>query len=184
MAAANDEHVDPELGRALNDDDINILKQKVGQLSKGELDRVNEIYRRFSNATSTIMTMAMKQAQERDLEEDETRDEREGKIVQLERMRRILNSVPSEESFLRAHGKVWGARQHILKSNASYFLERDYSKIIKEDSNQTMIESLIDIVKETYDKLTKEQQAAYWKQSQEMLRCVAEFKQMTKDIQL
>ena len=151
------------LAKPLNDNDIDLLMKKLVNVDSKKL---NKLFRDYSNILNSIISLTIKI----------TKDEDE--IIELERVKRILGLCPLEERLLRTKDKIWNARNHILKKNSDFFIKRDYSSMIKQDSNQAFIESLMLIVKTKFPKLKKKEQFFYWKKATSLLKIVAEFKKM------
>jgi hypothetical protein len=147
----------------LNDDDVNSRMKVMNSMDQKV---VNTLLNDYRNAVLSIISMAKKQAEE---------DNDDEEIVEIDRIRRIMGAAPVEEVFIRSMDKVFGACDHICNKNAKYFLDKDYSKFIKKDQNQVLIETLVNLVKSKYITLTKKQQDAYWSKAGIMLKCVLEF---------
>ena len=154
--------------KPLTAEDVIIEQQRLAVVDPNKL---NSIYNDFSNAIMSILTTAARQ----------TKDDED--IVELERMKRILNMTPSDEKFIRAKNKVWAVQNKILNKDAKFFIERDYSTTIKKDHHQAMIESLVEIVREQYPKLTPKEQEFYWKKAGILLSCVIRFRQLIGDFE-
>lgn len=103
----------------------------------------------------------------------------EDEIVELDRVLRLIGLIASDEIFIRSKDKIWHARQHILNKNADWFIKRDYSKNIKKDHKQVMIETIIRIVRVRYPKLSPAEQEQYWIKAIGLLSLVAKFKKLT-----
>lgn len=145
----------------LTDDDCNRLMQKI---IKADATEMNDIFRTYSNTITAILTMVIKNAQD---DED---------IVEIERIKRIINFAPIEEKFIRSKDKIWAVRHHILNKNLQYFMEKDYSAVIKRDHNQAMLEAIVEIIKNGIAKLSQDDLDFYWKKAALMLKCAARFK--------
>jgi DNA-binding XRE family transcriptional regulator len=147
--------------------DENDVLQEMQNLGKLDEKIMNKILNTYSNAISSLIKTASVHLENDGDEED---------IVLLEQVRRVLGFCPSEELFIRSKDKVWAVRHHIMKQNANYFLEKDYSASIKEDGNQAFIESLIEVVRNTYEDIEEVEREAYWKIAKKILHCVALYK--------
>jgi hypothetical protein len=150
--------------RPLTDDDIDKARKRLASISAADLNNIIDTY---TNLMKGIVTLALKS----------TEDEEE--IVELERMRRIINMLPKDELFLRSKDKIWAARDPIMSKNASWFLERDYSNMIKKDSKQVMIETIISIIRDKYEQLSNSEREMYWRKGIELLQIVAKYKKLT-----
>jgi hypothetical protein len=148
--------------RNLTDDDVKAAMQR---LSKANVNVLNDVYRKYSNAVTSILTTAIKQ----------TKDDSE--IIELERLRRLTTLAPLEEMFIRSKDKIWSVREHIVKKNADYFIKKDYSKMIKKDHNQAFLENIIEIVRSKFLDLSPEEQEFYWIKANTLLKCVIIFEQ-------
>ena len=102
-------------------------------------------------------------------------------IVELERIKRLINFTPKDEKFIRSKGKVWAVRDHILNKDAKYFLEKDYSTIIKKDHNQAMLETLVELIKEKFENMNDKEQNFYWQKAALLLNCVVRYKRLIGD---
>jgi hypothetical protein len=149
--------------KTLNDEDV---EREIKNMQSIDPDVMNDIYKNFSNAVMSIVTAASEQ----------TEDEKD--LVQLDRIKRILNLAPMEERFIRSKEKVWGVRNYILNKNVDYFLNKDYSGMIKKDHNQVLLEKLIEIVRDNFINLSAEDKEFYWKKANILLHCVAKYKKM------
>ena len=154
--------------RALSDDDVN---QEIIKLRRYPVDEVNSILEDFSNCLTSLITTAIKHCCD---EEDE---------IQLTAIRKIVVLLPLEEKFIRVKGKIWNidVRKSIMKQDATYFMEKDYSKNIKKDDNQEFIENLIMTIKTRFQELSLDDQLTYWKISMKMLQSVARFKRLEEN---
>ena len=52
--------------------------------------------------------------------------------------------------------------------------------MIKKDGNQAMLESLVEIVKNTYEDMSVAEQDKYWQKAAILLNCVAKFRKAMK----
>lgn len=74
----------------------------------------------------------------------------------------------------RCMDKIWDARQHIRDKNADYFLERDYSALIKKDQRENFIVTLVSIIKTGWKTSLYDEEREYvWVRAKLMLKCVA-----------
>jgi len=110
---------------------------------------------------------------------NQTNDEHE--LLEIDRVKRIINLCPVEERFIRTKDKVWAAREYLLNKNIDYFLKKDYSKIIKKDNKQTLIESILECTKTIFLSLSKEEQNVYWQKGAELIKYIVEYKQLIGD---
>jgi hypothetical protein len=153
-----------EQAKPLTDAEVDEIMRRI---SRCDQKVITDIFEEFCNTLNSIIILVLKQL----------KDERE--IVQLEQLRRVLNITPAFEKFIRAKDKVWAVRNHIVNKNAKYFLEKDYSSLIKKDSRQTFIESLMEIVRDNFEPLSDSEKDLYWRKASRLLNCVARFKQLT-----
>jgi hypothetical protein len=147
--------------KALSVDDV---ANELHNLTKVPTKMVNELFQTYGNVLNSILATALKQAT------DETES------VEIEQLRRLISLCPLEERFIRTKDKVWAVRKHILNKNSKFFLEKDYSKIIKRDANQAFIESMMEIIRDKFTTLSLKDQDVYWQKSVVMLNCVARYK--------
>lgn len=160
--------MEPEdLPKPLTDDDINASKAKLASLDG---KKINEICDGYTRQIKLLINTAKKTLSKKD-DEDE--------IVELERLARLVALLPSDEIFLRSKDKIWHTRKQILDKNVEWFMNRDYSKNIKKDQKQTMIETIIKVVRRKFVALSEDEKNQYWMKAIELLRLVAEFKKLT-----
>ena len=148
----------------MTDEDVNNIRKRLAMLDEKELNYIIDTY---SQVIKGVMTIAMKN----------TKDEDE--IVELERLKRLINLAPKDELFIRSKDKVWAARKRVINRDINWFLNRDYSKLIKRDSKQVMIETLINIAKNSYLKLDSDEQEIYWQKGFKLLQIVAQYKKIS-----
>lgn len=155
----SEQHV--QIARTLTDDDVAEMQKRISQANP---DVINDIYRRYSDCLNGLISLAREQ----------TTDETE--IVELERLKRIINLAPIDERFIRSKDKIWNVREHIINKDSKFFMERDYSANIKKDHNQTFIETIIEITKDKFTTLSDKEKDFYWKKAATLLNCVVRFK--------
>jgi hypothetical protein len=143
--------------------DEEVLEQ-TRRIAKADPKEINNIYQTQVNIIKSILAMAEKQATE------------ENELIELGRLKRLISLTPIDEIFIRTKDKIWAVREHILNKNADYFLKKDYSAMIKKDHNQAFMETLIEIIKDKFSTLNKEEQLFYWKKAAILLSCVIRFK--------
>jgi hypothetical protein len=153
-----------EGARPLSDDDIALARKRLASISANDLNYIVDTYTQLIKG---LLTLAIKT----------TEDEEE--IVEIERLRRLVNMSPKDELFLRSKDKIWAAREPIMQKNAAWFIERDYSSLIKKDSKQVMIETLISIIRDKYENLSNDEREIYWRKAIEILQIVAKYKKLT-----
>ncbi len=105
----------------------------------------------------------------------------EDELVELERLMRLINMCPKDDLFIRSKDKIWHARYHILDRDSAWFLNRDYSALIKKDQKQRMIETLIRMIQSRWKKLSVDERELYWEKAFELLNLVARFKKLTHE---
>ena len=154
--------------KPLNDDDVNNEMKLIEKMDK---KFTNELFILFSNTLSSILSITLEKCSNDDSE-----------YVEIIRLRRIINLVPVEEKFIRTKDKVWNVRKQILDKNEKYFIEKDYSKLIKKDHNQYFIETLTDIVKNRFDELNNAEKDLYWQKAAILLNCVGKYKKAVMEI--
>lgn len=150
--------------KALDDDTLNNLQKRLATVNPTEL---NKIYSDYGGLINKLILLCLKQ----------TKDESEK--VELECIKRIVNLAPSDERFLRSKDKIWAVRSYILEKKEDYFLNKDYSHLIKKDRNQAMLETIMAIAKNGFKRLTPIEKDAYWTIGMDLLRLIAQFKKMT-----
>lgn len=93
----------------------------------------------------------------------------------IEQISRLLKIVPNDEIFYRLYPKVWAHREQIIKKDGAFFINHDYSKLVKDDSKKSMIINIIGIIKYEYDKLTDNDRESLWDHMLKILHQVATF---------
>jgi hypothetical protein len=155
--------------KPLDDNDIDKLRKKIATLPDETLDVLNKMYNNYSQLISSLIVTILKQ----------TKDEDD--IVEVERVKRLISLAPADEIFFRSKDKVWAARSHIIAKNADWFLNRDYKHLIKKDSKQVMIETLVNFVKRLYKTISSEEKEKYWLIAAKLLNLVANFKKILNE---
>lgn len=150
----------------MTDDDVAVIMRKLGNL---DVKQMNDLFNGYVQQIKGLVTIMKKAMNPREEEEE---------LVELERLSRLINMVPSDEIFIRSYQKIWHARHHILAKDADWFLKRDYSANIKKDQKQTMIETIIRLIQSKYLGMTDAERVIYWNKGLEMLKLVATFKKL------
>lgn len=154
--------------KPLDDSDVFLENKYLSLIKPTELQN---ILNNFSQSINAILTLSRKFTTDDD------------EIIEIERVKRIFKIIPMEEIFIRCKDKIWSVREHIIKKNADYFLNKDYSSAIKKnDEKQMMIESLINLVKEKYNTLSDIDKNFYWNKTICMLNSVARYKNAIQDL--
>ncbi len=169
MATVDDTHksIQDDTPKPLSEEDVN---KAVARLSSLDSKQISEICDGYVRQIKSLIVTVKKSLHPVN-DEDE--------IVELDRLLRLTGLVSSDEAFIRSKDKVWHARNHILAKDADWFLNRDYSKLVKKDQKQVMIETLIKIVQTRFMKLTQAEQDQYWMKAISILSLVAKFKKLT-----
>jgi CII-binding regulator of phage lambda lysogenization HflD len=144
----------------MSEDDVS---SELKKLAKVDPKVLNDIYNTHAQLINAIVAMVKKQLKD---EED---------IVEIEHLQRVLNLAPLDEKFIRTKDKIWAVREHLIKKNAKFFLDRDYSKQIKKDHNQVMMETLVNLVKIQFNSLSAEDQDFYWQKGNMLLVNVCKY---------
>lgn len=153
-------------GYNLTDDDVLAMQKKLVNVDPKQL---NEIYNTYKQTLNSMLAIAKEQAKMENEEDD---------IITIEHICRVLNLSPVDEVFIRSKEKIWHHQDKIINKDAEYFMEKNYSAMIKKDKNQAFLESLISIIKSKFKNLTKQQQNIYWAKSAALLNCVVRFKKL------
>jgi len=153
--------------KPLSDSDVTSLLEKISQCDS---KITNPLFIEYSNTLNSLLSIIVTQLEE------------ESEIVELERVKRILSLCPLEEKLLRTKDKIWNVREHILAKNKDYFLNKDYSSLIKQDSNKAFIENIMEIIKDNFNDLSEKEQAAYWIKAKKLLNIVARFKKAIGEV--
>jgi hypothetical protein len=104
-------------------------------------------------------------------------------IDRLKRLISMCRNVCPLFMIERCKDKIWIDRDHILKENEDYFLNRKFDEYIKKDQNQRFIETLIEMVHDGYHLLSPSEKKCLWKYIKQMLQDCMEFKLTTGDFQ-
>lgn len=147
----------------LSEEDVERQKKK---LLEADPKVLSDIFNTCAQVFNSLLVMVLKQTDDED------------EIVEVERLKRVINLAPVEERFIRSKDKIWAAREHILNKNADWFLNRDYKNLIKKDHNQVLIETIVSLVKDRYNTLSKEDQDKYWEKAILLLRNVARYRKL------
>lgn len=155
--------------KPLSEEDVNRAIAKLSTLSVKE---INDICDGYARQLKGLITYVRKSLNPKTDEDD---------IIEIDRIMRIVNMCPKDDLFIRSKDKIWHARNHILSKDAKWFLDRDYSGLIKKDHKQRMIETIIKMTRSRYLQLTDSERDFYWEKAFEMLRLVATFKKLTNE---
>lgn len=155
--------------RAMSDDDV---RNEMKVISKMPEVFTNSLFHGYSATIQSIVALALAHC---DDDED---------AAEIDSLRRLVKLCPLEELFIRTKDKVWAVRNHILGKNASYFLEKDYSGMIKQDSNKAFIETLMEIIKTNFQELDTSDQNEYWKKAATLLNYVGQFKKKMNELRI
>lgn len=153
----------------MSEDDYEREKSK---LFRTNPDVISTIINNYFMTVKNLMTTVQKK-----ISSDKEMDESDA--LSIDRLKRLVNLCPPEEIFIRSKEKIWAVRMHIINKNADYFMQKDYSSLIKKDEKQTMLESLIIICKSRYNKMTAEEKEVYWMYANELLKSVIQCKKLT-----
>jgi len=107
----------------------------------------------------------------------------EYEIVQIEQLKRIMALCPIEEKFIRSKDKIWKVRKHLITKDYDFFVKRNYSKMIKEDGNQSFLITLVEIVKSAFIGMSDEERDKYWVEGARLLNYVAQYKKAISGLQ-
>ena len=161
-----------EVEKTFNDDDVLLMQKQLAAVDQDELFKIFNIYVQNINA---VIAIAKEQAKQDDDEED---------ILALLQVSRILGVAPPDEIFIRSHQKIWVNREQILNKNIDFFLNRNYSHLIKQDRHQTFLTTLINIIKHKFAKLDKDVQNLYWNKIFCLLQCIIKYKKLVAEYNL
>ena len=156
--------------KPLDDDDVDAVVRKTLALNDSQIKQLNDIYKQFDNCISSLLSMASKTVTN------------ETELVELERVKRILKIPGDDEKFIRSKDKLWAVRNQIINKDENYFLNKDYTTIIKKDSKQAMIECVLNIIKYKFINMNPSEKAVYWTKAGEMLKYVIKYKQLMGEV--
>lgn len=152
--------------KPLSEEDVDKLRERLLKLSNADFKKVEDICNRYKQLINGIISTARKQTKEED------------EIVEIERLKRLLGLCACDEIFYRSKDKIWSVRNKLINKDLDWFVNRDYSKLIKKDSKATLIETLVDIIKDKIKGMLPEERDIYWNKGLEMLLLVGQFKKI------
>jgi hypothetical protein len=155
--------------RPLTDDDVDAEMRTLDKVK--DKAALNDIFTNFKRSLLTMINVS------------ENQTTLESEKIELARIKRLLIILPEYEVFMRVKDKVWAVKDRIMNKDAEFFLNRDYSHLIKKDAKQAMIETLISIVKNKYFTLAEEHQNFYWGKGLELLKLIIAYKKLLRDAQ-
>jgi hypothetical protein len=153
--------------KPLSEDDIDKLRERLLKLSDSDFKKIEDICVKYKQLINGLISTARKQTKEED------------EIVEIERLKRLLGLCSCDELFYRSKDKIWSVRNKLINKDLDWFVNRDYSKLIKKDSKTTLIETLVDIIKDKIANMSLEERDIYWNKGLEMLLLVGQFKKIT-----
>lgn len=156
--------------KPLSEDDIDAIRNKISKLDTANLTKVTDLFVKYHQHLNNVIHLVRKQSSDED------------DIVEIERVKRLMGLCPTDELFYRTKDKVWAARNKILNKDLAWFMNRNYSQLIKKDSKQVMIETLIGLVKEKSSELTPEELDNYWKKGFELLIVIGAYKKIVGEV--
>lgn len=152
--------------KPLTEEEVDAARKRLASLDAKDLNNILDTYTQVLKGLITMILRA-------------TKDEED--IAEIEHLKRIIGMVPKDELFLRSKDKIWDARERILNKDTAWFINRDYSKLIKKDSKQTMIETLVNIAKRYFTNLDDDEKDLYWQKAIKLLQIVAQFKKLVRE---
>lgn len=104
-------------------------------------------------------------------------------VQEMNRLKNIIKlakAIGPETIIERCKDKICAveASTAIQERNAKFFLERKYDDYVKKDENQIFIETLIQMVKNGYPRLSDNEKIFCWKHADMLLWCCANYKKM------
>lgn len=86
----------------------------------------------------------------------------------------VSEAVMAEPEIIiqKCKNNIWGAREHIKNENSKYFLDRDYSNLIKEDGNKNLIVGIVSLIKNGWNTLYRKERKFVWIRAKIMLKAV------------
>ncbi len=137
--------------------------------SDKDIKELYDIYKFFmQNLNKIITSMSLSLKSRRD------------EMAEIDSLKRLINLIPDkeEEIFIRCYFKVWEHREIIMEKNIDYFMNKDYTTMVKKDDNESIIKNLINIIKTFYKELSEEEQDQYWKLANNLLVAVARYNKL------
>ena len=167
QSPSNQEELAPE---PLSDDAVNAILIKMGKLNPKDINYICDTFAQCINKLLKTILFTL----------DSYNDEDD--IVEIDRLKRIIGLCPKDELFIRSKDKLWHTRYHIMEKNENWFFSYDYSKNIKKDFKQSMIETLIKLIMRKWKELTTDEKNKYWVEIIKMLQLVAMFKKLISNV--
>ncbi len=140
--------------------------------AEADPNELNDIFNKFAQTINNIITLVLKQTPKEDIED----------IVEIERLKRIINLLPIDERMYRCKDKIWMARNQLIEKDHEWFYNRSFKHLIKKDAKQVMIETLMGMVRRKFKTLSKEEQDIYWDLLHKMLHLVARYKKLVNEL--
>lgn len=150
----------------MTDDDVLIERKKIASLDQKEL---NLIFTGYAQCINSILVMTIKQ----------TKDEEE--LVELERLKRLINFISVDERFIRTKDKLWASKDFILAKDEKFFLSYEYNDMIASDEKKEFIEGLIDSLRDRYINMTTDEKELYWSKAKKLIIYIAKFKKLANE---
>lgn len=158
--------------------DSSFKPRKLTSLSKENMDKCNDIFRKSHNHIANMINN-IKNKMESNKKNPKLYNE--SYAVEISRLKTIHSMVPHQEEFERIKDKFWVAREFIMNKDDKFFLERDYSDVIKRDENQHFLETIVECVCVSWKTLTDDEKLATWKILREILLLITEYKLIVAD---
>lgn len=155
----------------MTDDDVDAMDRRLGNLPKKEFAEAESLITKYYQTFLGLIAVSRSYTK---VETD---------LAELDRLQRLLKLLPRVEVYTRSFSKIWQVRNHIINKKIDYFLKKDYSHVIKKDSKQVMIETIISIVREKFPKLEQKDQDQFWLKGYLLINIIAQIKKILGDEQ-
>lgn len=152
--------------KPLSEEDVDEIRKRLSKLSNSDFKKVEDLCVKYKQLITGLISTARKQTKEED------------EIVEIERLKRLLGLCSCDELFYRSKDKIWAVRNKLINKDLNWFINRDYGKLIKKDSKATLIETLVNIIKDKLTEMSTEERDIYWNKGLQMLLLVGEFKKI------
>lgn len=149
--------------KPLEDSDIVNERSRLARLPKKKIDEITNIFKQYKSQILGLIIILQKTVKD---EED---------IVEVERLKRLVNMCDDLEIFMRTKDKIYKSKTFIFNKDAKWFLNRNYDHLIKKDQNQAFIETLVSLIKDHYTTMREEEKNLYWHKGQMLIGAIEKY---------
>lgn len=149
--------------KPLDDSDIENERYRLAKLPKKKIDEITNIFKQYKSQILGLINMLQKTVKD---EED---------IVEVERLKRLVNMCDDLEIFMRTKDKIYKSKTFILNKDAAWFINKKYDHLIKKDHNQAFIETLVSLIKDHYTAMREEEKNLYWSKAHMLIQAIEKY---------